>query len=70
MPYVQRTGKPALSCEVDDFTDPWASAPVLTLLMGASGTRAAHALAAMSIFSGCAHAAGAPDPQKHEVLHA
>jgi 3-oxoadipate enol-lactonase len=34
MPYVQRSGKPTLFYELDDFTDPWAKAPVLLLQHG------------------------------------
>jgi 3-oxoadipate enol-lactonase len=34
MPYLQRSGKPTLFYELDDFTDPWAKAPVLLLQHG------------------------------------
>lgn len=34
MPTLQRAGKPDLHYELDDFTDPWAGAPVLILQHG------------------------------------
>jgi 3-oxoadipate enol-lactonase len=34
MPYLKRSNKPDLYYELDDFTDPWANAPVLILQHG------------------------------------
>ncbi len=34
MPFLERTGKPTLHYEIDDFTDPWRNAPVLILQHG------------------------------------
>lgn len=36
MPYLERTGQPAISYAYDDFTDPWRDAPVLLLQHGYS----------------------------------
>lgn len=34
MPHLERSGKPTLHYEVDDFTDPWRAAPALVLQHG------------------------------------
>jgi 3-oxoadipate enol-lactonase len=36
MPYLQRSGKPTLHYELDDYTDPWRNAPVMVLQHGFS----------------------------------
>ena len=34
MPFVEREGQPRLHYTIDDYTDPWADAPVLLLQHG------------------------------------